>query len=46
MSSGLGQLSSDYEWRANLSMETTHGRELNLTEEGKGEDKDGHGVIL
>lgn len=46
VSSGPGQLSSDYEWRASLSMETTHGREPSLTEEGEGEDKDGHGVIL
>lgn len=43
---GVGQLSSDYEWRASLSLETTHGREPSLTEEGEGEDKDGHGVIL
>lgn len=36
--------SSAYEWRGSLHMDTMHGRELSLAEEGEGADS--HGLIL
>ena len=43
---GPGQPSSAPEWRASLHMETTHGRELSLSEVREGEGEDSHSLIL
>lgn len=39
-----GQPSSNCEWRASLSVETTHGGEPSLA--GMREQEDGHGIVL